>query len=79
MDNIGIEAIKTLNTMNLIMPVVENKTQLCGLSAVLVEMLVTKKMGANNVVVLNTANSGDVPAGDRNNVVGYAAIAITKK
>ncbi|MDD5771976.1 MAG: AmmeMemoRadiSam system protein B [bacterium] len=79
MDNIGIEAIKTLDPLALIKPAMHNETQLCGLSGVLVEMIVTKKMGANNVQVLNMANSGDVPAGDKNKVVGYSAIAITKK
>jgi AmmeMemoRadiSam system protein B len=86
MDKIAIEAVKTLNPAELIKQVIDQKSELCGLSGVLVEMMITKNMGANNVQVLNMANSADVPAGDKNvvknislRVVGYSAIAITKK
>ncbi|MEW6088146.1 MAG: AmmeMemoRadiSam system protein B [bacterium] len=79
MDKTGIDAIKTLNPLVLIEPVIKRETQLCGLPGVLVEMLLAKKSGANNVQVLNMANSGDVEIGDKNRVVGYSAVAITKK
>lgn len=79
MDSAGIEAIKTLDQFVLIDKIIKNETQFCGLAGVLVEMIVANKMGANNIQVLNMANSGDVLIGDKNKVVGYAAIAITKK
>ncbi|MBI5417902.1 AmmeMemoRadiSam system protein B [Candidatus Poribacteria bacterium] len=79
MDKITIEAIMTLNPLVLIDNVMKKKSELCGLSGVLIEMLSVRKMGANNVVVLNMANSGDTAEGDKNRVVGYSAIAITKK
>lgn len=79
MDKIAVDAIATLNPLVLVEQVNNGRCELCGLSAVLVEMIVAKKMGANNVQVLNIANSGDVAIGDKDKVVGYSAIAITRK
>ncbi|MFH1287250.1 MAG: AmmeMemoRadiSam system protein B [bacterium] len=78
MDRVAMEAVITLNPVTLIKQVMEGKCEFCGLSGVLVEIMVAKKMGANNVQVLNAANSGDV-AGDKNKVVGYSAVVITRK
>jgi hypothetical protein len=46
---------------------------LCGRSAVLVVMDVAKKLGADSIKTLKYANSGDVPIGDKDRVVGYMA------
>ena len=46
---------------------------LCGRGPVLVVMDAAKKLGANSVKILKYANSGDVPGGDKNRVVGYMA------
>lgn len=51
---------------------------LCGLSAVLVVMEAARLLGASDARVLNYANSGDVPAGDRLRCVGYAAVALCR-
>jgi len=48
---------------------------LCGLEPVLVTMMAAKKLGADGVEVLRYANSGDVPMGDHQRVVGYGAVA----
>lgn len=45
----------------------------CGEDAVKAAMLVAKGMGADEIKLLNAANSGDV-SGERGRVVGYAAI-----
>ena len=52
---------------------------LCGKGPVLVVMQVAKKLGADNVAVLKYANSGDVPIGDKSQVVGYMATVIYRK
>ena len=46
---------------------------LCGRGAVLTVMKTAKKLGADSVKILKYANSGDVPMGDKNRVVGYMA------
>ncbi len=56
----------------------ELHTTMCGKGPVLVSMLLARSIGAEQVNVIHYANSGDVPAGDRNQVVGYAAIEFVK-
>ena len=46
---------------------------LCGRGATLVVMAVAKELGADSIKVLKYANSGDVPIGDKDRVVGYMA------
>ncbi|HIE26892.1 TPA: AmmeMemoRadiSam system protein B [Candidatus Poribacteria bacterium] len=52
---------------------------LCGTGAVITVMQAAKALGANAVEILKYANSGDVPFGDKSQVVGYLAAAIYKK
>jgi AmmeMemoRadiSam system protein B len=52
---------------------------LCGTGAVITVMQAAKLLGANAVEILKYANSGDVPFGDKSQVVGYLAAAIYKK
>jgi AmmeMemoRadiSam system protein B len=49
-------------------------TTCCGEGAIAVIMLVAPQLGADHVTVLHYANSGDVPIGDRTQVVGYGAV-----
>jgi AmmeMemoRadiSam system protein B len=49
-------------------------TTCCGEEAIAVVMEVAPKLGADHVTVLHYANSGDVPAGQRDQVVGYGAV-----
>ena len=46
----------------------------CGEGPILATMHVAEEIGANTVTVLNYANSGDTPYGDRDRVVGYGAV-----
>jgi AmmeMemoRadiSam system protein B/AmmeMemoRadiSam system protein A len=48
---------------------------LCGEGPVYVVMDTAKKLGANSVKILKHANSGDVPEGTKDRVVGYMAAA----
>ncbi len=54
-------------------------TACCGEEAIVVVMEVARQLGANRVEVLRYANSGDVPQGDRTQVVGYGAIEIWRE
>ena len=56
----------------------ELHTTMCGKGPVLVSMLLARAIGAEQVNLIHYANSGDVPEGERNQVVGYAAIEFIK-
>jgi hypothetical protein len=49
-------------------------TTMCSKGSVLTAMLAAPQLGANQVTVLKYANSGDVPIGGRDRVVGYGAV-----
>ncbi len=49
---------------------------MCSQGAVMTALLAAQKMGADRATVLQYANSGDVPIGQRDQVVGYGAVAI---
>jgi AmmeMemoRadiSam system protein B/AmmeMemoRadiSam system protein A len=49
-------------------------TTMCSKGSVLTAMLAAPQLGANQVTVLKYANSGDVPVGGRDRVVGYGAV-----
>jgi hypothetical protein len=51
---------------------------LCGEGPVAVAMLTARELGANRATVLSYANSGNVPYGDKDQVVGYGAIMFWK-
>ena len=48
---------------------------MCGTEAVVVVMMAARMLGADQASILRYANSGDVPAGDHDRVVGYGAVA----
>ena len=85
-DKVTISALKTLNP-DLVRERLDGylKTgvdglncMLCGRGAVLVVMAAAKKLGADSVKILKYANSGDVPIGDKDRVVGYMAAMMYK-
>jgi hypothetical protein len=47
---------------------------LCGEGPTVAAMMVAQKLGANRATILQYANSGDVPYGDTDQVVGYGAV-----
>ena len=49
---------------------------MCATEAVMVVMMAARMLGADQATVLHYANSGDVPAGDHDRVVGYGAVAL---
>ncbi len=49
---------------------------MCSQGAVMTALIAARQMGANRGTVLHYANSGDVPVGDRTQVVGYGAVAL---
>jgi AmmeMemoRadiSam system protein B/AmmeMemoRadiSam system protein A len=49
---------------------------MCSQGAVMTTLFAAQRMGANRATVLAYANSGDVPLGAREQVVGYGAVAL---
>jgi len=66
-DKATLSAIETMDTG------LTRKGMLCGKGPVLVVMDAAKKLSADSVKILKYANSGDIPGGDKNRVVGYMA------
>jgi AmmeMemoRadiSam system protein B/AmmeMemoRadiSam system protein A len=53
-----------------------NPLTMCSQGAVMTALIAARQMGANQATVLYHATSGDVPLGDRTQVVGYGAVAL---
>jgi AmmeMemoRadiSam system protein B/AmmeMemoRadiSam system protein A len=49
---------------------------MCSQGAVMTALLAARQMGADQATVLHYANSGDLPIGERGQVVGYGAVAL---
>jgi AmmeMemoRadiSam system protein B len=54
------------------------KTAICASGGVGTAMILSKEMGADTALVLKYANSGDIPGGDKNRVVGYSSVLFIK-
>ena len=55
-----------------------NVWEACGGYPIIAAMIASERLGASQAKVLDYANSGDVPAGDKTRVVGYGAVAFVK-
>jgi AmmeMemoRadiSam system protein A len=55
-----------------------NVWEACGGYPIIAAMIASERLGASQAKVLDYANSGDVPAGDKKRVVGYGAVAFVK-
>ncbi len=75
MDNSAIESIIRMSTSELLQKNESGESELCGINPVKILLNIMNKLGADKAQFLHYANSGDVPAGDKTKVVGYAAIA----
>jgi AmmeMemoRadiSam system protein B/AmmeMemoRadiSam system protein A len=49
---------------------------MCSQGAVMTALIAAQQMGADRATILHYANSGDVPIGQRDQVVGYGAVAL---
>lgn len=80
-DKFTISALQTMNTdvmrsrlgSYMAKGVKDLHCMLCGEGPLYVVVDTAKKLGANSIEVLKYANSGDVPEGRKNQVVGYMA------
>lgn len=86
-DNSTLEVLRSLDVDKLFIhlanqerqPSVPNlRTAMCARGAVGTAILVAGAHGANQAQILTYANSGDVPAGGKHRVVGYASVLMVK-
>ncbi len=73
------DAVENYDSETLLNDLVERKVEACGGGPICVVMEACKKLGADQSKVLRHANSGDVPHGDKGQVVGYMAAAFYKE
>ncbi len=76
MDKKGIEAVVQGDVSSFARMIEKGSCEACGAPAVITTMLLASSLGANQIQLLQYANSGDV-TGDKSRVVGYAAIAFS--
>jgi len=76
MDREALEYIIDNNANDLIDALSKRNIELCGWGTVLTLMKLSNIFGAENITMLNYANSGDV-TGDTSQVVGYGSVAFS--
>jgi AmmeMemoRadiSam system protein B len=75
LDNAALSSIQHMDTAKLMSDLNSQRCELCGAGPVILTLMTAKKLKANNVEILQYANSGDV-TGDKSQVVGYFAAAV---
>ncbi|TAN42621.1 MAG: AmmeMemoRadiSam system protein B [Nitrospirae bacterium] len=77
MDNSVIDSVSRMSYEDLEQKLLTGKGEMCGGFPVIFTMAVARNMGANRGELFKYANSGDV-TGDKERVVGYAAMGLYK-
>ena len=78
MDHKVLNAIEEWDYFNMCRNFEGRIWEACGGGPIVTAMIASERMGANKAKILKYANSGDVAYGDKNSVVGYAAVAFYK-
>jgi len=78
MDSAALEYIEKMDAEGFLRGVESGRYEACGAGPVVVTMMVATALGADSAKILAYMNSGDI-TGDRNGVVGYAAIVLYQK
>ena len=78
MDHKVLNAIEEWDYFNMCRNLNSRIWEACGGGPITTAMIFSERLGANKTKILKYANSGDVSYGDKNSVVGYAAIAMYK-
>ncbi|MBD3225203.1 MAG: AmmeMemoRadiSam system protein B [Caldithrix sp.] len=77
LDNQVIKAIKNWDYLNLWRNIQNGVWESCGAGPIVATMMAIENLGATQSRLLQYANSGDVPKGQHDRVVGYAAFAFS--
>ncbi len=76
-DRKAIDKVLALDPAGLYEVVTKERVTMCGFGPTIAMLTASKAMGAKSAELIRYATSGDV-SGDRDAVVGYAGIAVTK-
>ena len=79
LDSALIEALELYQPEETCRQLILRKLEACGGGPVVAAMIAGKMLGAEGLKALKYANSGDVPVGSKDSVVGYLAAVIYKK
>lgn len=77
-DREAIDAILALDAKGLLESLRRNHNSMCGYGPTVAMITAARRLGANHAELIRYATSGDV-TGDRDQVVGYAGIAVWKE
>ena len=77
-DRAAIDAILALDARGLLEALRRNHNSMCGYGPTVAMITAARRLGANRAELIRYATSGDV-TGDRDQVVGYAGIAVWKE
>lgn len=76
MDKKVTDAVERWDFYSLSRNIQEERWEACGGGPVVAAMIAAEKLGASRSTLFRYANSGDVPAGDDERVVGYASMGL---
>jgi AmmeMemoRadiSam system protein B len=76
-DRLVLDAIEAMDEENVQRTVQTNRITMCGYGPVSVALVASKRLGAKKAEILSYHTSGDI-TGDREAVVGYASVKITR-
>jgi len=74
-DQRAIASLKRLDPQNFYQGLTAKTFEACGGGPITALLIAAQKMNNPKIEILNVANSGDVPQGDKSGVVGYVAAA----
>jgi hypothetical protein len=77
-DRSVINAVHEWDYYNLSRNLQSHHWEACGGGPIVATMIAAERLGASDARLLEYANSGDIPHGDRSRVVGYSAFAFLK-
>jgi len=75
-DQQAISSLKQLNAINFYSGLISETFEACGGGPITALLIAAQKMTNSQIEILNVANSGDVPFGDKSQVVGYVAASL---
>jgi AmmeMemoRadiSam system protein A len=83
-DEVALQAIASLEPEAVLnsprrcdeMGIADEPLTMCSMGSVMTALIAARQMGASQATVLAYANSGDVPFGERDQVVGYGAVVL---
>ncbi|HXY40760.1 MAG TPA: AmmeMemoRadiSam system protein B [Vicinamibacteria bacterium] len=78
LDAVVVQQVSRFDDAGLLSRLESHRNVACGGGPIVAVMRAARALGADTATVLRYADSGDVPGGDKGQVVGYLAAALTR-